>query len=149
MRCIQYSCHTANSFCLCHRAVVISDEKLIKEAFNNPLLCGRPSTLALRERTGGQLRGILFQDGDEWLEQRRFTLRHLRDFGFGKSSMENMILDEVHELLEGMKKDAGKPVMTQNRFNIAVLNALWTITSGQRLKQDDPELQEIMAAITR
>ena len=63
--------------------------------------------------------------------------------------MENMILDEVSEFIERLKKDAGKPIATQNRFNIAVLNALWTITSGQRLSQDDPELQEIIAAITR
>ena len=63
--------------------------------------------------------------------------------------MENMILDEVAELVDRLKKEGGKPVVTQNRFNIAVLNALWTIISGERLKQDDPVLQEIIAAITR
>ena len=32
------------------------------------------------------MQGIVFNDGKEWSEQRRFTLRTLRDFGFGKSS---------------------------------------------------------------
>ena len=76
-------------------------------------------------------------------------MRHLRDFGFGKTSMEQMILDEAMELIEGLKRDSGKPVITQNRFNIAVLNALWTIISGERLRHDDPELQDIIATITR
>ena len=60
-----------------------------------------------------------------------------------------MILEEVTELVEELKRDSGKPVVTQNRFNIAVLNALWTIISGERLSHDDPELKEIIATITR
>lgn len=28
--------------------------------------------------------GIFFNEGDVWHEQRRFTLRYLRDFGFGR-----------------------------------------------------------------
>lgn len=28
--------------------------------------------------------GIFFTEGDQWHEQRRFTLRYLRDFGFGR-----------------------------------------------------------------
>lgn len=63
--------------------------------------------------------------------------------------MESLIAEEVNEFVERLRKDAGKPIATQNRFNIAVLNALWTITSGQRLDHDDPELLEIIAAITR
>ena len=34
----------------------------------------------------GKLHGIVFNDGKAWSEQRRFTLRTLREFGFGKSS---------------------------------------------------------------
>ena len=39
--------------------------------------------------------GIVFTHGKQWTEQRRFALKTLRDFGFGKSAMENIILDEV------------------------------------------------------
>ena len=34
-------------------------------------------------------------EGKTWVEQRRFALRTLRDFGFGKQGMEEMIQDEV------------------------------------------------------
>jgi len=37
------------------------------------------------------------------------------------------------------RKDVGTPVNLANRFNLAVLNALWTMTTGQRLSFDDPE----------
>ena len=34
----------------------------------------------------GPLPGIVFSQGQAWSEQRRFTLKTLRDFGFGKAS---------------------------------------------------------------
>ena len=46
------------------------------------------------------LPGLVFSRGQTWAEQRRFTLRVLRDFGFGKSSMEDTLLDEVDKLCE-------------------------------------------------
>lgn len=33
-----------------------------------------------------------------WLEQRKFTVKHMRDFGFGKTSMEDVVLEEADEL---------------------------------------------------
>ena len=35
--------------------------------------------------------------GETWSEQRRFTLRTLRDFGYGES-MEDMVAHEVEEV---------------------------------------------------
>lgn len=90
------------------------------------------------------LKGILFQDGQEWQEQRRFALRHLKDFGFGKRSMESLIMDEVTELVSGFRRDAGQPISTQTRFNIAVLNSLWAIVTGQRFSHDDPVVTQII-----
>lgn len=42
----------------------------------------------------------MFSEGTFWVEQRRFTLRHLRDFGFGKKSVENVIWEEAEDLFE-------------------------------------------------
>ncbi len=51
--------------------------------------------------------GIINAYGQHWREQRRFMLTTLRDFGFGKSSMEDMINEEVEiftgHLAEQMK----------------------------------------------
>jgi methyl farnesoate epoxidase/farnesoate epoxidase len=43
---------------------------------------------------------VFFADGPFWVEQRRFTLRHLRDFGFGKRSMEEFIMEEIEDTIK-------------------------------------------------
>ena len=61
--------------------------------------------------------------------------------GFGKNSMEDSILVEVNELIERIKEQEGKPVSDfKNRLLLAVVNALWFITTGTRYKQNDKEL---------
>jgi len=42
-------------------------------------------------------------EGDEWKEIHRFLMKCLRDFGFGKRSMEGSISDEVSETISLMK----------------------------------------------
>ena len=52
------------------------------------------------------MHGLIGASGTEWKEQRRFALRHLKDFGFGRSSMEEIILEEFNELAEMLKTKA-------------------------------------------
>ena len=52
----------------------------------------------------GSQRGVLHSNGTEWQDQRRFTLKHLRDLGFGKSSMEDQILEEADKLCKLLEK---------------------------------------------
>ena len=58
-------------------------------------------------------------EGAEWKEQRRFTLRVLKDFGLGKSSMESLIHEEVDAFNDSLKQQCGTPVDTRHRFNIS------------------------------
>jgi len=74
----------------------------------------------------------------------RFTLRNLRDLGFGKKSMECMIMDEVTDILTWMKQNEGKPVSVNRKFSLAVVNALLTIMTGKRYDQEDPYVKGIL-----
>ena len=58
--------------------------------------------------------------------------------------MEGLILDEVVAFNESLTKDAGKRLNLRHRFNISVINALWTIISGKRVALDDPELLKLV-----
>jgi hypothetical protein len=100
------------------------------------------------DRSGGIPRGVIFTQESVWMEQRRFALKTLRDFGFGKKSMESMVLEEAAELIETFKKGVGKPTQTQNKFNAAVLNALWTLVTGNRYSHDDPVLHDLIKRLT-
>lgn len=49
--------------------------------------------------------GIFFTEGPVWHEQRRFTLRYLRDFGFGRrfDELEIDINDEITNFISMLK----------------------------------------------
>ena len=44
------------------------------------------------------IQGIITSDGQRWQETRRFTLKHLKDFGFGKAGLEGVIQAEAEEV---------------------------------------------------
>ena len=83
-------------------------------------------------------------EGQEWVEQRRFTLRNLRDFGFGKNSGVELITNEMREFIQSLATNIGQPVSINRSFTVALLNTLWMIISGVRYEQDDPRLWSIL-----
>ena len=74
-------------------------------------------------------------------------MRVLKDFGFGKSSMEILIHDEVQAFNSSLRLDCGKSLNMRHRFNISVINGLWTLISGKRLALDDPALIHLVEII--
>jgi hypothetical protein len=57
-----------------------------------------------------------------------------RDFGFGKSSMEELIQDEVLQFMEHLDQELDEPISVRNKFNISIINGLWTIIAGKRFR---------------
>lgn len=49
--------------------------------------------------------GVFFSIGNYWLEQRRFSLRYMRDFGFGRRmpKLENVMENEMQLMLDSIK----------------------------------------------
>ena len=91
--------------------------------------------------------GIAASSGEVWKEQRRFALRHLKDFGFGRSSMETFIMDEIQELIQDLKskiQNESNELNLAQSFNLSVLNGLWKIMTGKRYDINDPAAREKM-----
>ncbi|CAL8111339.1 unnamed protein product [Orchesella dallaii] len=126
-------------------AVVINDPKLIKELFSSAAASGRIQNDFFLAISNGP-HGIINTEGNCWEEQRRFVLRRLRDFGFAKSSMEGLILDEASAILNWFDNTKGNPVSCNRLFNGAVVNALWYIISGERnkLNENNPQESEML-----
>lgn len=64
----------------------------------------------------------------------RFVLRTLKEFGFGKMAMEDIILNDAISLtsiIESLAK-LGPITNLHNLTSIAVLNSLWTLIAGSR-----------------
>ena len=72
---------------------VINDLKLAKELFERDEFSGRSVNkwLQLMKVRNGKIRGIISPSGADWSKQRRFGLKTLRDLGFGRRTIEEMV----------------------------------------------------------
>ena len=84
---------------------------------------------------------------EKWKEVRRFTLKSLRDLGFGKSASEEAILEESKLLLENIKENLnGKNsaiVDIEQQINCAGLNVIWNMVAGYRFQYNDEKMKEL------
>nr|CAD7262268.1 unnamed protein product [Timema shepardi] len=122
--------------------VAVCEPKAVQEVLRREEFQGRPDMFIFKERSFNKKLGVFFSDGHFWVEQRRFTLRHLREFGFGKKSMESVMHQEVDELSAHLKSSEITEVF--GLFNIPVLNVLWCIMAGKRFSHDDKEFKDIL-----
>ncbi len=68
-------------------------------AISGEHLTGRQNNVLFDMLFGGNY-GIFLAEGNFWREQRRFVMKVLRDFGFGRNLMEQKIHQDIDRLLE-------------------------------------------------
>ena len=135
--------------------VVINDFEILKSVMDDPKFehragqSGPAREQSMIARGGHGRHGIITNSGQEWKEQRRFTIHHLKDFGFGKSSMEGIIINEANELCEQIRKTKDKDFAMDCLFNATVLNVLWNIVAGKRYDISNSQDLELVMRINR
>ncbi|XP_066287065.1 cytochrome P450 2U1-like [Branchiostoma lanceolatum] len=90
---------------------------------------------------------IMAHYGPFWKEQRKFTMSGLRDFGFGKRSLEGKILEEAEALKEDIIKTDGRPFNIKNMLRKAVTNVICSIVFGARHDYEDSAFQTFLEDI--
>jgi hypothetical protein len=94
---------------------------------------------------------VVFTDGEFWREQRRFTMRQLREMGFGKTSVEYQMMDEIRDLIDEIRKQGQSNedyiVDFKGIFVVSVVNILWAIVGGERFKRDDVRFKRLLEDI--
>ncbi|XP_039596211.1 cytochrome P450 2K1-like [Polypterus senegalus] len=91
--------------------------------------------------------GIVFGRGESWKTMRRFTLSTLRDFGMGKRTIEDRIVEECQNLMDVFESHKGQPFNPKMIINSAVSNIICSIIFGDRFDYQDSHflhLQTIM-----
>ncbi|XP_042882706.1 cytochrome P450 2C42-like isoform X2 [Penaeus japonicus] len=132
------------------RIVLVSNLKTIKEVFSQAKTAGRPNLFIITFRnnllTDGRhsALGILGSSGELWHGQRRFVLRHLRDLGFGKTSLEPLMVLEVKELMDHIALQRDTPIVMQRFFNRSIINVIWAMVMGKRYSYDDAKLATLL-----
>ena len=90
--------------------------------------------------------GVLYSDGAIWEEQRQFTSGLLHDFAF---SSENLIQEEIDEFIKEIHSSSTSDgtVNLKGVFTTSVINILWGIIGGQRLKRNDPNFKQLSETV--
>ncbi|XP_066486704.1 cytochrome P450 2C29-like isoform X2 [Tiliqua scincoides] len=81
--------------------------------------------------------GVIFSNGERWKQLRRFTLTTLRNFGMGKKSIEERILEEAQYQLEMFRDTQERPFDPTVLFSLASSNIISSIVFGTRYEYDD------------
>ncbi|KAI4876925.1 hypothetical protein NFI96_030244 [Prochilodus magdalenae] len=125
------------------KVIVLAGYKTVKQALVNysEEFGEREITTAFKNF---EEHGILFSNGENWKEMRRFALSNLRDFGMGKRGSEEKIIEEIHYLKEVLESFGGKPFDTTQPVNYAVSNIISSIVYGSRFEYSDPQFKEMV-----
>lgn len=134
--------------------IVANSYENVRSLLNNQDFDGRPEIYISQIRDPQlKFRGIFFTQDEFWKEQRRYTLRHLRDYGFGRrfSDLEIEVRDEIcafldmlrsgpkyeHEF-EIMKEDGH--ILVPNIFFSTMSNAFFKVLSGVKFTRSEQQV---------
>ena len=133
--------------------IVIQDFNLAKELFAREEFCGRPATFHDKYIRGedGYCLGIVTTMDSYWQDQRRFTLKHLKDLGFGRKKLETIIHEEIKCLIDDLIINSrnSKDVLISSTFNFPIINILWQIVASKKYDPELPESKEMMSKVSR
>ncbi|XP_059610795.1 probable cytochrome P450 304a1 [Phlebotomus argentipes] len=131
-------------------SVICHDSDGVKEILNRQDFDGRADIFLARMRDPHHnLRGIFFTEGPYWKNQRRFTLRHLRDYGFGRrfTELEIEVRDEICLFLDILRNGPKYPhehkmmkngyVLIPEIFYASSGNAFLKIMSGEKFTRSE------------
>uniref|UniRef100_A0A8C0XRL9 Cytochrome P450 n=1 Tax=Castor canadensis TaxID=51338 RepID=A0A8C0XRL9_CASCN len=79
-----------------------------------------------------------------WKEQRRFSVSTLRNFGLGKKSLEQWVIEEADCLCAAFTDQAGRPFRPNALLNKAVCNVIASLIYALRFEYDDPRLVRLL-----
>lgn len=110
--------------------IVANDIDSIKEVLTNVDLAGRPNLLLAQLREPNfNLKGIIAIESEQWQEQRRFILRNLRDFGFGRrfQELELHMKDEITSMINMIKNGPkySHETVSYETSNVLKIRSLW------------------------
>ncbi|XP_061452468.1 cytochrome P450 2A13-like [Rhineura floridana] len=91
--------------------------------------------------------GVAFSNGERAKQLRRFSIMTLRNFGMGRRSIEERIVEEAHFLLESLRGTKGVPFDPTYFLSRSVSNVISSIAFGNRFEYEDKEFLSLLSMI--
>uniref|UniRef100_A0A0M3IQ75 Cytochrome P450 n=1 Tax=Ascaris lumbricoides TaxID=6252 RepID=A0A0M3IQ75_ASCLU len=111
---------------------------------------GRPDGYPDVVFQGTENGGIIFSQGENWMEQRRTSLHILRDLGLGKNVVEQQVLRSVDEFLHQLEAETDKDhIDFRWPIQFCVANVITEILFGYHHDHNDCEEFKRIAEIVR
>ena len=129
---------------------IINDFKLAKELFEKEEFSGRNSNVEWVEMfwvISGKIRGVAFNQGCNWDKQRKFGLKTLKELGFGRQTIEEIVDREISEITNKLGSYSGQNYLIGQEFNIPVINVLWHLVAGFRFDENQALHKSITSGI--
>ncbi|NXB69763.1 CP2J2 protein, partial [Donacobius atricapilla] len=126
------------------KVVMVNGMQLMKEVLVNQgdKFLDRPD-IPINEQVFSKM-GLISSNGLLWKAQRRFTLTTLRNFGWGKRSMEERIQEECQYLVDVFRDEQGNPFNPQLKITNAVSNVICSLIFGNRFEYHDEDFQRLL-----
>ena len=130
--------------------ILIQDFSLAKELFSLDEISGRVAGYHDMFIRGidGECLGIVTTMDKFWQEQRRFTLKNLKDLGFGKNKLDIVIQDEANILIDQLISNSKTgDILIDTLFNFPIINILWQIVASKKYDPELPESKNMMKKV--
>ncbi|XP_067664349.1 cytochrome P450 2C3-like [Haliotis asinina] len=127
--------------------IVLNGYDVIKEALvkNADIFSDRPHSFLTVVFSKGK--GILSTNGDAWKDMRKFAVTTLREFGFGRSILEEKIQQELNKLLEVIEEEGSEEFDCKRAIHFATSNIVCDLCFGKHYDYNDPRLIKLIAAV--
>ncbi|XP_069129053.1 cytochrome P450 2B4-like [Argopecten irradians] len=127
--------------------VVVSGYDTLRELFvkRGDVTSIRPDIFTFTDIT--HRHGITSRSGPEWKVHRTFSMAALRDFGFGKKSLEGKITEEIEVFLNILYENQGRAFNVDYCLQTSVANIICAIAFGKRFEHDDPVFVKLIDLI--
>ncbi|XP_061173044.1 cytochrome P450 2H2-like isoform X2 [Saccostrea echinata] len=127
--------------------VVVNGMDTIRDIFikHGDIVSERPDLFVTKVIT--KYKGVILSSGEFWKEHRTFSLNALREFGFGKRSLESKILEEVDVFVNEVQSTNGQPFNMQALITVCVSNIMCSINFGKRFEHSDKNFMSLIEAI--
>uniref|UniRef100_A0A905FYE6 Uncharacterized protein n=1 Tax=Ixodes scapularis TaxID=6945 RepID=A0A905FYE6_IXOSC len=122
--------------------VILNDLASIKQFYCAEDELSRPRESILNEVTRGTM-GMANLNGEAWTVNRNFSLRMLRDLGFGKAPMEEHITEELFNLVNQIEAAKGRAIPVLHFIFPSILNVSSALLFGTRYALGDPKREHL------
>ncbi|GAU87300.1 hypothetical protein RvY_00178 [Ramazzottius varieornatus] len=121
--------------------VACHDIDTVKKLFAKEEATGREKLFSHPVIAKGK--GLIFSERPLWKHHRRFALTTLRNYGMGKTWLDDTILSEVDDLCKLLVDLDGRPIDPRRLLSHSISNVICALVFGRRFPHDDARFTKL------